>query len=86
MAGTAPSGAHRQPWRFVAIGDPELKRQLRERVEEEERKFYEERITDEWAEALRPLGTDFVNEHITTAPGSSWCFEKITALPQTVRE
>lgn len=68
IAGTAPSGAHRQPWRFVAISDPELKRQLRERVEEEERKFYEERITEEWAEALRPLGTDFVKEHITTAP------------------
>jgi len=68
IAGTAPSGAHRQPWRFVVIGDPEKKRQLRERVEEEERKFYEERITEEWADALRPLGTDFVKEHITTAP------------------
>ncbi len=68
IAGTAPSGAHRQPWRFVAIGDPEKKRQLRERVEEEERKFYDERITEEWADALRLLGTDFVKEHITTAP------------------
>jgi len=68
IAGTAPSGAHRQPWHFVAINDPETKRQLRARVEEEERVFYEKRATPEWLEALRPLGTDFVKEHITTAP------------------
>jgi iodotyrosine deiodinase len=68
IAGTAPSGAHRQPWRFVAIGDPVLKAQLRERVEQEEQEFYDRRITPEWTEALRPLGTDFVKEHITDAP------------------
>lgn len=68
IAGTAPSGAHRQPWFFVAIGHPEQKRLIRERVEEAEREFYERRITPEWREALAPLGTDFVKEHITTAP------------------
>lgn len=68
IAGTAPSGAHRQPWRFVAISDPVQKAAIRERVEQEEREFYERRITPEWADALRPLGTDFVKEHITDAP------------------
>lgn len=68
IAGTAPSGAHRQPWRFVVIGDPGKKAAIRERVEQEEREFYERRITPEWSEALRPLGTDFVKEHITDAP------------------
>jgi len=67
-AGTAPSGAHRQPWRFVAIDDPKLKRRLREAAEKEEYKTYSERMTDEWREALHPLGTDHVKEHMTDAP------------------
>ncbi len=67
-AGTAPSGAHRQPWRFVAINDADLKRQLRTATEEEELKTYRERMTDEWREALHPLGTDHVKEHMTDAP------------------
>ncbi len=67
-AGTAPSGAHRQPWRFVAIDDVDLKRQLRTATEEEELKTYRERMTDEWREALHPLGTDHVKEHMTDAP------------------
>lgn len=68
IAGTAPSGAHRQPWYFVAIQDPELKRQIREAAEEAERDFYENRAPQEWLDALAPLGTDFHKEHITTAP------------------
>ena len=68
IAGTAPSGAHKQPWFFVAISDPETKRLLREKVEEAEREFYEQKATEEWLDALRPFGTDFVKEHITTAP------------------
>lgn len=68
IAGTAPSGAHKQPWFFVAISDPETKRQLREKVEEAEREFYEQKATEEWLDALRPFGTDFVKEHITNAP------------------
>lgn len=67
-AGTAPSGAHRQPWRFVAIDDPALKAQLRTAAEEEEWKTYHQRMTAEWAEALHPLGTDHVKEHLTEAP------------------
>lgn len=68
IAGTAPSGAHRQPWYFVAISDPALKQRIREAAELEERAFYAERATPEWLEALAPLGTDFVKEHLTDAP------------------
>ncbi len=67
-AGTAPSGAHLQPWTFVAISDSEIKSKIREAAEKEERKFYEERMPDEWAEVLRPLGTDHVKKHLTDAP------------------
>ncbi|MBL8323358.1 MAG: nitroreductase family protein [Rubrivivax sp.] len=67
-AGTAPSGAHRQPWRFVAIDDPALKARLRAAAEAEELETYTKRMTDEWREALHPLGTDHVKEHMTDAP------------------
>ena len=67
-ASTAPSGAHLQPWTFVAISNPELKARIREAAEAEERRFYEERIPEAWAEVLGPLGTDNVKEHITDAP------------------
>lgn len=68
IAGTAPSGAHRQPWFFVAISDHETKRRIREAAEAEERDFYENRAPAEWLEALAPLGTDFIKEHLTDAP------------------
>jgi nitroreductase len=68
VAGTAPSGAHRQPWHFVALSDPEEKARLRAAAEEEERRFYEERAPAEWLEALAPLGTDAVKTHLTDAP------------------
>ena len=67
-AGTAPSGAHLQPWTFVAVSDPDLKSRIRHAAESEERKFYEDRIPEEWAEVLEPLGTDHIKEHITDAP------------------
>lgn len=67
-AGTAPSGAHRQPWRFVAIDDPQLKARMRAAAEAEELETYTRRMTDEWREALHPLGTDHVKEHMTDAP------------------
>lgn len=68
IAGTAPSGAHRQPWHFVAISNPNLKAQIREAAEKEEREFYERKAPPEWLEALAPLGTDFVKAHLTDAP------------------
>jgi nitroreductase len=67
-ASTAPSGAHLQPWTFVAISNKELKAVIREEAEKEEARFYEERIPEEWEEVLAPLGTDKVKEHITEAP------------------
>jgi nitroreductase len=67
-ANTAPSGAHLQPWHFVAIDDPDLKRRIREAAEEEEYKSYTERMTDDWRRELARLGTDWVKTHITDAP------------------
>ena len=67
-ASTAPSGAHLQPWTFVAISNPALKRRIRDAAEAEEKKFYEERMPEAWQEVLTPLGTDYVKDHITDAP------------------
>jgi iodotyrosine deiodinase len=67
-AGTAPSGANRQPWHFVVVRDPAVKRRLREAAEAEERAFYERRASDEWLDALAPLGTDASKPFLETAP------------------
>jgi iodotyrosine deiodinase len=67
-AGTAPSGAHQQPWTFVVVEDAETRARIREAAEAEERDFYERRAPAEWREALAPLGTDFNKTHITDAP------------------
>ena len=68
VAGTAPSGANQQPWRFVVVSDPGVKRQIREAAEAEERDFYEHRAPNEWLEALAPLGTDWHKEFLEVAP------------------
>ncbi|MCH8273532.1 MAG: nitroreductase family protein [Armatimonadetes bacterium] len=68
IAGTAPSGAHRQPWHFVAIGDADTKAQIKREVEQAERDFYERRAPKEWLEALAPLGTDSRKDYLTVAP------------------
>lgn len=67
-AGTAPSGANLQPWRFVAVSDPELKRRIREAAEEEEHEFYTKRAPQEWLDALAPLGTDEHKAFLEIAP------------------
>jgi iodotyrosine deiodinase len=67
-AGTAPSGAHQQPWTFVAVSDPETRRRMREAAEREEHDFYHGRAPDEWLDALAPLGTDEHKSHLTDAP------------------
>ncbi len=67
-AGTAPSGANQQPWHFVAISDPATKRAIREAAEAEEREFYGGRASDEWLDALAPLGTDASKPFLETAP------------------
>jgi len=67
-ASTSPSGAHRQPWTFVAVRNPELKAKIREAAEAEERRNYAGRMPPDWVQALAPLGTDEVKEHLTDAP------------------
>jgi iodotyrosine deiodinase len=67
-ASTAPSGAHKQPWTFCLISNVNLKSKLRELAEEEEKKSYGGRMSDEWLEDLAPLGTDWLKEFIDVAP------------------
>jgi nitroreductase len=67
-AGTAPSGANMQPWTFVVVTDPELKREIREGAEEEERKNYGGRMSDEWLADLAMFRTDAVKEYLEIAP------------------
>ena len=67
-AGTAPNGANMQPWHFVVVSDPKIKKRIREGAEEEERDFYGGRAPAEWLEALAPLGTDEHKPFLETAP------------------
>ena len=67
-AGTAPNGANLQPWHFVVISDPEIKRKIRIGAEEEEKEFYANRAPKEWLETLEPLGTDEHKPFLETAP------------------
>ena len=67
-AGTAPSGANMQPWHFVLISNPKIKKQIRVAAEREEKEFYEKRAPKEWLKALAPLGTDDNKPYLETAP------------------
>jgi iodotyrosine deiodinase len=67
-AGTAPSGANQQPWRFVAVADPDIKRRIREAAEAEERAFYEHRAPAQWLQALSAIGTDAHKPFLEIAP------------------
>ena len=67
-AGSAPSGANKQPWRFVVITEPKLKHKIRLAAEKEEKENYEHRMSQEWLEDLAPLGTDWHKEFLETAP------------------
>ena len=67
-AGSAPSGANKQPWRFVCVDDPELKREIRLAAEAEEREFYERRAPAEWLADLAPLETDASKPFLEIAP------------------
>lgn len=68
VAASAPNGANLQPWHFSVIGDPALKRRIREGAEEEERYFYAGRAGQEWLDAVRPLGTTPVKPYLEIAP------------------
>ena len=67
-AGTAPSGAHMQPWRFVVIRDIEIKRKIREAAEKEEFESYHNRMSEKWLRRLAPLGTDEHKPFLEIAP------------------
>ncbi|GAB4517795.1 MAG: nitroreductase family protein [Anaerolineae bacterium] len=67
-AATAPSGANQQPWTFVVVSDPDLKRQIRMAAEAEEKESYESRMSQEWLDALAHLGTDWHKPHLEDAP------------------
>jgi nitroreductase len=67
-AGTAPNGANRQPWHFVVVTDPDIKRRIRAAAEEEEADFYAHRAPPEWLAALEPLGTGPDKPFLEAAP------------------
>ncbi|MBW8011441.1 MAG: nitroreductase family protein [Chloroflexi bacterium] len=67
-AGSAPNGANMQPWHFVVVSDPQVKSEIRKGAEIEERKFYEERASDEWKEALSSLETNWQKPFLEVAP------------------
>ena len=75
-AGTAPSGAHQQPWTFVVVSDPAVKAQIRAAAEAEEERLYKERASQEYLEAIEPIGTDWIKPHITDAPYVIVVFEQ----------
>src|SRR5262245_7672313 len=77
-ASTAPSGAHRQPWRFVAVADPAVKREIRQAAEADERESYlGGRMPPEWLEALAPLGTSWEKPYLEIAPWLVVVFEEV---------
>jgi len=79
-AGTAPNGANLQPWTFVVVSDPAVKRRIREAAEAEEREFYERRAPEEWLEALEPFDTDPHKPYLETAPTLIAIFAQSYAL------
>lgn len=75
-ASTAPSGAHKQPWTFCVVSDPDIKKKIREAAEKEEHESYKKRMSEEWLEALQPLGTDWHKPFLEIAPYLIIVFKK----------
>lgn len=76
-ASTAPSGAHKQPWTFCVVENPEIKKQIRIAAEEEELESYESRMSSDWLDDLKPLGTDWHKPFLETAPYLIIVFRRI---------
>jgi len=81
-AGTAPNGANHQPWHFTVLGQGPLRTQLREAAEAEERAFYQGKASEEWLDALEPLGTDANKPFLETAPWIIAVFAQRRGGPQ----
>ena len=79
-AGTAPSGAHKQPWKFCAVSAPQLKMAIREAAEKEEKENYESRMSERWLKDLAPLGTDTNKEFLEIAPWLIVVFKEVYQL------
>ncbi|MCH2103142.1 MAG: nitroreductase family protein [Planctomycetes bacterium] len=84
-AGSAPSGANLQPWSFVVVRDPALKRRIREAAEAEERENYEWRMGEEWLKDLEPLGTDDHKPFLEDAPALIVIFRQAYGLEDEVK-
>jgi nitroreductase len=76
-AATAPSGAHKQPWTFCVISNPDLKKKIREAAEKEEYESYQNRMSDQWLKDLEPIGTDWKKPFLETVPYIVVVFKKI---------
>ena len=76
-AGTAPSGAHKQPWFFVAVSNAEIKKQIRIAAEKEEKTFYESRAPEEWLKDLEPFATNWQKPFLETAPWLIIVFKRL---------
>jgi iodotyrosine deiodinase len=76
-ASTSPSGAHKQPWAFCAISNPEIKKKIREAAEKEELESYEHRMSEEWLEDLKPFSTDWHKPYLEEAPWLIAVFKKV---------
>ncbi len=85
-AGTAPSGANKQPWTFCVVRNPEIKKRIRQAAEKEEFESYTSRMTQEWLEDLAPLGTDWHKEFLETAPALIVVFRKSHDILDGVRK
>jgi len=81
-AGSAPSGANMQPWHFVVVQDPTIKKQIRDAAEIEERELYDNRASDEWLQALAPLGTDANKPFLERAPALIAIFLKKVTIDE----
>ena len=81
-AATAPSGANKQPWTFCLISDKDLKKKIREAAEQEEKESYESRMSEEWIEDLKPLGTDWQKPFLETAPHLIVIFKRIYEIDE----
>ena len=81
-AGTSPSGANQQPWHFVVVSNPDVKREIRQAAEIEERAFYQDRAPEEWLDALQHLGTDENKPFLEIAPYLIVIFLKKTTLDE----